>query len=236
MKPALKVLSLVVVLSGLAVASQAQITVYEDNYNNRTPGSSFPAWNWADGGITTHLATFEDYSGNIVVQRRGIINNTTGSSVNTRFGSKWDITLTGNTSPNPSDYTISFDLRSLSGNWDPLNLQLFVLTKEPGADQGYGVGFSISQAEGWRSLEFNLSQLNLGWWQGTAWNLTNPNWSLEIGGPPWPGLPVSPGQAWEQVWLMDNVKITLIPELNTAALLFGCLSLMAGWRWFRRKS
>ncbi len=212
MKPKIRTLALAAVLGGLPFVSDAQLVVYEDNYNDRTPGTGFPAWNWT-GGACTHDATFQDIgNGNIVVDHTGIINNTGGSPVNTRFGSKWDITLTNNTSQNPEDYTISFDLRSLSGNWDPLQLQLFVLTKQ-GPDQGRGIDIFISQAEGWRRVEFKLSELNLGWWQGTTWNLANPNWSIEIGGPPWPGWAVQPGEAWTQVWQMDNLKITMATDV-----------------------
>lgn len=209
MKPMLRTSLCLTVLGSVFIAAHAQLVVYENDYNNEIPGNGFPAWNWQNGACT-HSATFQDIGdGNIVIDHTGLISNTEGSPVDTRFGSKWDITLSGNTSQNPADYTISFDLRSLSGNWDPIRLQLFVLTKESGGDQGRGVDIYLSQADGWTRVEFNLSELNLSWWQGTSWNPANPYWSIEIGGPPWPGWAVQPGEEWTQVWQMDNLRITM---------------------------
>lgn len=237
MKPTLRTLALIAALSGLTVASHAQITVYENNYNSQTPGGGFPAWNWADGGITTHTATYQDIGGgNIVVDHTGVINNTGTNAVNTRFGSKWDITVAGNTSPNPADYTISFDIRSVSGNWDPINLQYFVLT---GGGNGLGYGVNTSPyaiADGWVHVSNTLDQLSVGWWNGTAWDLSTANWSIELGGPAWPGTAVNPGASFTQIWQMDNLMITMVPEPSTVAVLVGGLGLLAGWRRYRRVS
>jgi hypothetical protein len=193
-----------------SMTSFAQIVVvYENDYEGETVGADFPAWNWADGACT-HTAVFADYNDNIVVEHTGTIDNTGDTAVDTRFGSKWDITVSGNTSSEPNDYTIEFDLRSVSGDWDPISLEFYVLTKED-SDQGYGSGASAyAQADGWVHVKMNLADLSVGWWQGTDWDLTNPAWSIEVGGPPWPGTPVNPGESWTQIWLMDNLKITLL--------------------------
>lgn len=237
MKPAWKIALGIGLTACLVNVGQAQLVVYQDDYNTRTPGTGFPAWNWGDGAVT-HTATFEDIGGgNIVVQHTGAINNTGTEPQNTRFGSKWDITLSGNTSLNPADYTISFDIRSVQGNWDPINLEFFVLTKESGGDYGYGSGASpYSIADGWVHVEKNLSQLTVGWWQGTGWVLTNPNWSIEVGGPPWPGTAVNPGESWNQIWQMDNLRITLVPEPSVAAVFLAGVGLMVGWRRYRKLS
>lgn len=234
MKQIIRMISVVAALSGLTVATQAQSTVYENNYNSQTPGTGFPAWNWADNGITTHTATYQDIGGgNIVVDHTGVINNTGASAVNTRFGSKWDITLAGNTSANAADYTLSFDVRNVSGPWDPYTYNLFLLTSG-GNGVGYGDQFSIAQADGWVHYSKSLSDLGIGWWNGTAWDLTSANWSIEFGGPPWPGNSVDPGVSFTQVWQMDNLTITLVPEPSTVAMLLGGLGLFAGWRRYRR--
>jgi len=190
----------------------AEIIVYENDYEGETVGDGFTegnAWNWGDNG-TVHTATYQDYGGNIVVDHNGTIGNPTAEARNMRFGSKWDIAMTGNTRSDPADYTIEFDLRSVSGNWDPINLEFFVLTKEA-PDQGYGSGASAyAQADGWVHVEKNLADLNVGWWEGTNWDMKNPSWSIEVGGPPWPGTSVPAGTpAWDQVWIMDNLKITV---------------------------
>ncbi len=214
------------------------VVVYEDNYNSYTPGDDLPgAWNWLDGGIGTHTAKFADY-GSIVVEHVAVINNTGGEAVNTRFGSKWGITLNGNnTETDPALYNISFDLRNLQGNWDPHTLEFFVLTGG-GNGVGYGSGgYDIYQAEGtttdipaadnWYHVSANLADLSVGWWNGTAWDMTATDWQLEVGGPGWPGVPVEPGESWTQIWLMDNLEITMIPEPATIALLgLGSLALI----------
>ncbi|MBN1805865.1 MAG: hypothetical protein JW837_11490, partial [Sedimentisphaerales bacterium] len=130
-----------------SVTSFADI-VYENDYEGEIVGGGFPAWNWGDNG-TVHNAVYAEYDGNIVVEHTGTIGNSTTAARNMRFGSKWDITLSGNTSSDPADYFIAFDIRSVSGNWDPIDLEFFVLTKE-GPDQGYGSGVSqYAQADGW---------------------------------------------------------------------------------------
>jgi hypothetical protein len=199
-----------------SMTSFADVIVYEDNYNDETVGAGFTegsAWNWGDGA-TTHTAVYADYGGNIVVEHTGTIDNSTGTAAaDCRFGSKWDITLSGNTRSDPAVYTISFDVNSVSGNWDPIDLEFFVLT---GGDNGVGYGSGASayaQADGWVHVEANLADLTVGWWNGTNWDLTSNPWSIEVGGPPWPGTSVPAGTpAWDQVWIMDNLKITMIPE------------------------
>jgi hypothetical protein len=207
-------IALLLCLAG-SITSFADIIVYENDYEGETVGNDFPAWNWGDNG-TVHTAVYTDEGGNIIVKHTGTISNPTTAARSMRFGSKWDITLTGNTSSNPADYTISFDLRSVSGNWDPISLEFFVLTKEA-TDQGYGSGASAyAQADGWVHVSANLADLSVGWWQGQAWDMTNPAWSIEVGGPPYPGTSVPTGTpAFDQIWLMDNLKITMIGGAET---------------------
>lgn len=188
----------------------AQVVVYENNYDAETVGAGFPAWNWGGGGAD-HTATFADYDGNIVVEHRSNVVGT--GAADNRFGSKWDITLSGNTSTDPALYTISFDIRNVQGDWDPIGLQLFVLTEEQtGADDnGYGAApVNFTQADGWTHVEYNLADLDVGWWQGQEWVLNKQRWSLELG-MPWPGQEVASGTTFEQVWLMDNLRIELQP-------------------------
>ena len=62
-------------------------------------------------------------------------------------------------------------------------------------------------------MEFNLADSTGDWWEGNAWDLTNPNWSLEVG-MPWPGLSVPAGESWTQVWEMDNLKIIMGSDIE----------------------
>jgi hypothetical protein len=194
-----------------SMTSFADVIVYENDFEDPCQVDALSGWNWGDGGIT-HNVAYVDYEGNTVVEHTGII-DATASALTTRFGSKWGIKLSGNTSSDPNDYTIEFDLRSVSGNWDPIDLEFFVLTGG-GNGVGYGSGASsYAQADGWVHVTANLADLPAGWWAGQAWDMTDPNWQIEVGGPPWPGVEVPAGTpAWDQIWLMDNLKITMVPS------------------------
>jgi len=188
----------------LAVSGRAAV-VFLDTFEDRTVGAGAGGWNWGDNG-TTHTATFQMFEGSIVRHQQGVLPTAGGS--NLRFGSKWDITMNGNTSANPADYTIEMDLRNVSGGWDPIPLEIWVLTKPAsGDDQGYGTPtLNISQADGWVHVKFNLAELTRTWWQGANWDMTRPQWSLEVG-MPWPGQTAA--QGWTQIFLIDNIKITM---------------------------
>ena len=203
-------LSLVTLLVLCAATSRAAV-VYENDYQGATVGAGAGGWNWTGGAVSGHQAVYAEVDGNIVIRHTGTVNNTGTSASDSRFGSKWDLTLSGNTSADPADYTISFDLRSVSGNWDPIPLELFVVTAPEGGGDDNGRGFptvNLTQADGWVHVKFNLAEFTKNWWQGTNWDLTNSRWSLEVG-MPWPGLSVAAGQSWAQVWEMDNLKIIM---------------------------
>jgi len=195
-----------------SMTSLANVIVYENDFADPCRVDALSGWNWADGlPAGAHQVAFADDGGNTVVQHTCTIDNSAGAAaINTRFGSKWGLTLSGNTSADPADYTIEFDLKSVSGNWDPMKLEFFVLT---GGGNGVGFGSGISeyaQADGWVHVAKKLSELPAAWWAGTAWDMTVPDWQIELGGPGWPGMEVPAGTpAWDQVWVMDNLKITM---------------------------
>jgi hypothetical protein len=193
-----------------AEPAEPVVIVYENDFEDPCQVDALSGWNWADAE-QVHTVAYVDYDGNIVVEHIGTIDNSAGTAdINTRFGSKWGITLSGNTSSDPNDYTIEFDLRSVSGNWDPIDLEFYVLTGG-GNGVGYGSGISqYAQADGWVHVSVNLADLAAGWWAGTDWDMTAPDWQIEVGGPAWPGVAVPAGTpAWDQIWLMDNLKITM---------------------------
>jgi hypothetical protein len=197
--------------------------VYQDNYNTgHANGDGFAAWNWADNGMT-QTVTYESWDGSMVVQHEGTFTNSGTAAVTVRCGSHWDIALSGNTSANAKDYTISVDVKSVAGEWDPITLELWAL---PG-NVGHGTSMSIAQADGWVTKKYNLADLTENWWNGTAWDLTAATWSLELGGTPWPGTAVLPGGSVDVMWLMDNVKITMVPEPASLILLgLGSLAML----------
>lgn len=194
-------------------------TSYGEIIHDSPDGGTPAAWNWTGGALTSHVASVVDYSGNNVIQHTGMVGNTATNAVDSRMGSKWDLTVSGNTSADPADYIVSFDVRNLSGNWDPIPLSLAVLTKEAADDQGYGYATqNIALGSGWTHVELNLADSTGNWWQGNAWDLTNPNWSLELS-MPWPGVSVAGGESFTQVWETDNLQIEMIPEPATIGLI-----------------
>lgn len=206
----------VFVLMCICVSTSYGAVIYE----NPTGGTIY-AWNWT-GGPMTHTATEVDYGGNAVIQHTGVVDNATGAAADTRYGSKWNFDITGNTSADPADYTVSFDLRNLSGDWDPIPLGIAVLTVNPVVGTGtYGHGYpnvNLAQADGWVHVEFNMADYTGGWWEGTEWDLTQSTWSIEVG-MPWPGVSVADGVSFTQVWEMDNLQVSMVPEPTSIALL-----------------
>ena len=207
---------LLMLFIALCVSTGYALTVYQNDYEDQTPGTPFDEggpWNWSDNG-GFHEATYQDYNGNIVVEHYGGYDNTEGTeAVDARFGTKWTIAVSGNTSADPADYTISFDLRNVSGGLDPIPLEFFVLT---GEGNGVGLGSGTSDyaiADEWVHVEMSLADLTVGWWNGTDWDLTSsPTWQIEVGGPGWPGTSVAAGESWEQTWLFDNFRIKMGSE------------------------
>jgi hypothetical protein len=194
-------------LAILCTATSNAVVIYD-----APSGGTIYAWNWGTA-ICTHSATEVDLGGgNMVIRHTGVVSNTTGAAADARFGSKWDFTVSGNTSADPADYTVSFDIRNVSGNWDPIVEGIAVVTPNPavGTDQ-YGHGYatlSLAQADGWVHVEFNMADYVNDWWQGPNWDLLQSTWSIEIG-QPWPGVSTPTGTSFTQVWEMDNLKITM---------------------------
>jgi hypothetical protein len=203
-------ITLFLCLAGAMTCIADVVAVHEDDFENREIGSATEGWLWFDNAAS-HVGTYVDFEGSIVREEAGTLRE----DINQRFGYKTDIELTGNTSEDPCDYTFELDIRNLQGNWDPHLIEIFVLTKEAGGDYGYGLPvLELYQADEWVHVSVNLGDLaenNKTWWQGTEWDMTNPMWSYEIGGPPWPGVEVV-GEPWTQIFLVDNLKITMKVE------------------------
>jgi hypothetical protein len=203
-------IALFLCLAGTMTCIADIIAVHEDDFEDREIGSATEGWLWFDNSVS-HVGTYVDFEGSIVQEHAGTLRE----DINQRFGYKTDIELTGNISEDPCDYTFELDIRNLEGNWDPHLIEIFVLTKESGGDYGFGLPvLELYQADEWVHVEYNLGDLaenNKAWWQGTEWDMTNPMWSYEIGGPPWPGVEVV-GEPWTQIFLVDNLKISMKVE------------------------
>ncbi|MGD2094746.1 MAG: hypothetical protein PVH77_07040 [Phycisphaerales bacterium] len=206
-------IALFLCLAGSMTCLADIITVHEDDFEDREIGSTTEGWLWNDNAAS-HEGLYADFEGSIVRQHTGTLN----SDINQRFGYKTDIEMTGNTSEDPADYTIELDIRNLQGEWDPHEIEIWVLTYNSdagGSTYGFGLPLlELYQEDEWVHIEYNLGdlvELNRTWWEGTDWDMTDSTWAYEIGGPPYPGVEVS-GASWTQVFLVDNLKITMSAE------------------------
>jgi hypothetical protein len=206
-------IALVLCMTGSMASFANVVAVHEDDFEDRELGSNTEGWLWYDNAAS-HVGLYVDFEGSIVQEHSGTLR----SAINQRFGYKTDIEMDGNTSEDPCDYTFELDIRNLQGNWDPHLIEIWVLTYNPdtgGSTYGYGLPIlELYQADEWVHVTANLGDLvELGrtWWEGTGWDMTNPTWSYEIGGPPWPGVEVV-GEPWTQIFLVDNLKITMFAE------------------------
>ena len=198
----------------VTLASFANVlVVHEDDFEDRNIGDPTEGWLWYDNAVS-HVGTYVDFEGSIVQEHAGTLRE----DINQRFGYKTDIEMTGNTSDDPCDYTLELDIRNLQGNWDPHVIEIWILTYNPdtgGGTYGYGLPvLDLYQADEWVHVTANLGDLvtlSRTWWEGTGWDMTNPTWSYEIGGPGWPGVEVV-GEPWTQIFLVDNIKISMFVE------------------------
>jgi hypothetical protein len=205
-------IALFLCLAGSMTSYAYTTAVHEDDFEDRVIGDPTEGWHWYDNAAS-HVGQYVDFEGSIVREHTGEIS----VGANKRFGYKTDIEMTGNTSDDPCDYIIELDIRNLQGNWDPHEIEIWILTYNPdtgGGTYGYGLPLlELYQEDEWVHLEYNLGELvelSRTWWEGTEWDMMNPTWAYEIGGPPWPGVEVE--ESWTQVFLVDNLKITMSAE------------------------
>jgi len=179
--------------------------VQQDFETGGVPG----AWNWTGGAATTNSASIVDYEGSKWRQMQSSVN--AGSGATGRYGYKMDIAVTGNTSANPEDYFVEFDIVNLEGDWTTVNIGIAILTNT-GGDNGttsVGYGFpntAVTREAGIVHVKWQLSEHTSNWWQGTNWDLTAPNWSYEIN---MPDTAVATGATFTQKILIDNFRIVL---------------------------
>lgn len=141
--------------------------------------------------------------------------------------------LSGNTSANLADYTLSFDLARIgTGGGYFVAFNTFNEGSAPGS--GTGVEYDIfgvpASGAGYQHFSVNMDTLNPTYGASAKLDPTGSQIYFELvalGFPP--NEPSSP-----ETLLLDNVKITMVPEPNTFAMLLGGLGLLAGWRRLRR--
>ena len=238
MKQTLKTITLLALLSGLTTASQAQTTVWSQNFNslalgpygahttdfiNNTNTPALPA--------NSIVALGQGGSGNAM---QLTFNATNGVNLNLQFATL-EYAASGNTSSNLANYTLSFDL-AVQGVNLRANQQLQVSVFDPGSWLFNGNGALTNLAGFTQTAQtgYQHYSLNMGDWSAAnaALNPTASSFSVGFG-------LVSYGNAMTaspETLLVDNIQITMVPEPSTFAMLAGGLGLFAGWRRYHQVS
>jgi PEP-CTERM motif len=239
MKHIVKTMSLVVVLSGLAVTSQAQTTVWSQNFNTLALGPY--------GAHTTDFINNTNTpalpANNIVALGQGgsgqamalTFNATNGVNLNLQTATLV-YAASGNTSTNLANYTLSFDFMVQGVNLVAnQGLEIGVFGTNSWIFGGDALkldltsGFPTAQS-GYQHYSIPLSTFST---SGSALlNPTDPSFSVGFGVVSY-GNPMT---ASPEMLLVDNVAITMVPEPSTFAMLVGGLGLLAGWCRYRRVS
>ena len=180
------------------------VFVHQDDYEDRTIGATCEGWLWTGNALTTHVGVYASHDGSIVREHTGTVADTTATT-NGRYGYKAGLAMTGNTSADPADYTVSFDIRNLSGDWTTIPFSIAIVSMPENFGHTYD-NISVSQAAGWVHVEFNLADYDGDWWNGAGWDLLKPTWDIEVG---FPVQAVAEGASWTQVFLVDNLKILM---------------------------
>jgi beta-xylosidase len=211
MRSVFRTLFLLIVLGGGGFFSAAQTVVLSDNFEGYAAGTFGTAYNFGDAGASpaSSIISLGAGSGNALQFSANLLSGT-----NANAGANLPTyTLTGNTSPNLSDYVLSFDL-AVSGV-DPggffVALNLFGPGGADGLEYDIGSGVLPLAGSGFKHFSVNLSTLP------HAYNvpLLNPtdgqfSFQLVLLGFP-PSVSASP-----ETILLDNVQVTTIAS-NTVS-------------------
>jgi hypothetical protein len=208
------------ILSGIAVAAQAQVVV-SDNYESYTAGTSELTGYSSTASLTAYSLTVA--SGTGVGGSQGL---TWAANFTAQYSGTMGINMayyntSGNTDPNLNDYTLSFEMSVPSGvavNQFQLGINGWAGLYFTGATSTTGTGTINTSGVGVGS-GFQLITLNLGAFNTANSGTFNPldityqiqlqlnGWQLAGGGP----------VTGEQMTI-DNLQIQAVPEPTTLAL------------------
>lgn len=201
-----------VLLAGFAGAAQAQVSIISDNFEGQTPGANLAAWSGGNIANNTVTAQAAGVGGSMGVEWQVDFLQ----SYNGYQAYQWQgASITGNTSPNLGDYTLSFDLDVVGPaalNNLQLNLQAANSWSGPWGSSG-SAGIPLSGTMGWQHVSLTLDDAI---WtangltpQGSIWQLQFQlnGWQLAGGGP-------APGETV----ILDNLSVTMAPEPVSFAL------------------
>jgi hypothetical protein len=206
-------------------AVQAQVTIINDNFDELTVGQNLAAW--SGGNITNSTVTAQavGVGGSIGVE--WLV--TFLQQYNGYQAYQWQsANIAGNTSPNPGDYTVSFDL-DVVGPTALNDIQLLVQAG-PNWSTFYGTGAAavpLSPTLGWQHISLPL---NSAIWSANALAPQYSIWQLQFQVNGWQLVGGGPATGEEVV--LDNLEVTMVPEPASLALLgLGAAALLV----FRRR-
>ena len=200
-------------ICGFSIATHAQTVVLSDNFDSHSPGAFGSMYNYASGGnVTSTIVAPGAGSAGQALQLSG--NITYGVSENAGINSPV-YTPGGNTNPNLSDYTLSFDLAITHGANTGFGVLLNIFGT--GAADGSSYTVPISQntvGGGFQHYSVNMGTLPTGY-QIPALNPTDSQYSFQL---LFLGNNASVTAAPETI-LLDNLQITMTANTttNTAA-------------------
>jgi len=192
MKQIFATIAVVAALVGLTITSRAQTVVLSDNFDSYSPGAFGSTYNDASGGkVTSTIVAPGSGGAGQALQLSGNITN--GVPENAGVNSPL-YTPTGNTDPNLSDYTLSFDLAITHGSNTGFSVVLNLFGT--GGTDGSSYTVPISQntvGGGFQHFSVNLATLPTGY-QVPALNPTDGQYSFQL------------------LFLGYNASVTAVPE------------------------
>ncbi len=211
MKRKIETIIVAAALSGLCITTPAQTTVLSDNFDSYSPGAFGSTYNVGSGGnvTSTIVAPGAGGAGN-ALQLSGNVTN--GLSENAGVNSPV-YTPTGNTDPNLSDYTLSFDLAITHGANSGVGVTLNIFGT--GAANGSSYAVPIGQntvGGGFQHYSVNMGTLPTGY-QIPALVPTSGQYSFQL-----VFLGFNAGvTATPETIELDNLQVTVVS--NTSAIL-----------------
>jgi len=203
---------------GLILPGANAQVLFIENYDSASTPNGTSALAWSGGTIANTSVIYTDGVG--VGATRGVL-------FANDFQAQWNGymayqyqngVVSGNTSPNLSDYTLSFDLNVIgpSGfNAIQLGLHGWLNNWFSGPDTSSGAGaIPVSATTGWQHVAVSLGDTSI--WASNGYNPLNATmqlqfqlngWQLAGGGP----------AIGEQV-VLDNLTLTMVPEPSQRAL------------------
>jgi beta-xylosidase len=204
-------LLLTAALSGFSIEAQAQTVVLSDNFDSYALGTFGSAYNFGDSGATPSSTIIAPGAGGSGQALQLSANLHSGTNANTGVNLP-AYSPTGNTSPNLSDYTLSFDLALSGVNPGNFYVALNIFgNNSDGVEYDIGSGSLPSAGSGYKHFSINLSTLPHAY-NVALLNPTDSGYSFQLvllGFPP--NVTATP-----ETVLLDNIQVSMVATTNVA--------------------